>query len=154
MQLSRNEARTSDNQTEGIPMKLQPRISVADLASGDIADAPSCRPKIFSASPPRHLPANGWLCIWMCGKVVRTCWPGCATKINLEELDMRFMFLPCLSAPDSQSSSKMKRTGRSFSLEANRREGVRPRIVRPLNDALSKHANHPRVIFVDSVNLD
>jgi hypothetical protein len=45
-----------------------------------------------------------------------------------------------------------KGTGRSFSVEAKRREGTRLRIVRLFNDALSKHANHPRVIFID-INL-
>lgn len=42
-----------------------------------------------------------------------------------------------------------KRTGRKFSVEAKRREGNRLRIVRLFNDALRKHANHARVIFID-----
>lgn len=42
-----------------------------------------------------------------------------------------------------------KRTGRRFSVEAKRREGNRPRIGRLFNDALSKQANHDRIIFID-----
>ncbi len=42
-----------------------------------------------------------------------------------------------------------RRTGRKFSVEAKRREGVRPRIGRLFNNALSKRANHRRVIFID-----
>jgi len=41
------------------------------------------------------------------------------------------------------------RTGRKFSVEANRREGNRLRIVRLFNDALRKRANHARVTFID-----
>jgi hypothetical protein len=42
-----------------------------------------------------------------------------------------------------------KRTGQKFSVEAKRREGNWLRIVRLFNDALRKHANHARVIFID-----
>jgi hypothetical protein len=42
-----------------------------------------------------------------------------------------------------------RKTGKRFSVEAKRREGYRPRIGRLFNDALSKRANHPRVIFID-----
>jgi hypothetical protein len=42
-----------------------------------------------------------------------------------------------------------RRTGRKFSVDAKRREGNRPRIGRLFNDALSKRANHDRVIFID-----
>lgn len=42
-----------------------------------------------------------------------------------------------------------KRTGKRFSVEAKRREGSRPRIGRLFNDALSKNANHERIIFID-----
>jgi len=42
-----------------------------------------------------------------------------------------------------------KRTGKRFSVEAKRREGYRPRIGHLFNDALSKHANHDRIIFID-----
>lgn len=42
-----------------------------------------------------------------------------------------------------------KRTGKRFSVEAKRREGNRPRIGRLFNDALSKNANHERIIFID-----
>lgn len=42
-----------------------------------------------------------------------------------------------------------RRTGKKFSVEAKRREGIRPRIGRLFNNALSKHANHTRVIFID-----
>jgi len=42
-----------------------------------------------------------------------------------------------------------KRTGKRFSVEAKRREGRRVRVGRLFNDALSKHANHERVIFID-----
>lgn len=40
-------------------------------------------------------------------------------------------------------------TGKRFSVEAKRREGRRPRIGALFNDAISKHANHARVIFID-----
>jgi hypothetical protein len=43
-------------------------------------------------------------------------------------------------------------TGRRFSVEAKRREGARPRIGHLFNDALSKRANHERIVFID-VNL-
>lgn len=42
-----------------------------------------------------------------------------------------------------------RRTGKKFSVEAKRREGARPRIGHLFNNALSKHANHTRVIFID-----
>jgi hypothetical protein len=41
------------------------------------------------------------------------------------------------------------KTGRSFSVEVKRRQGRRVRIGRLFNDAISKHAKHPRVIFID-----
>jgi hypothetical protein len=41
------------------------------------------------------------------------------------------------------------RTGRSFSVEVKRRQGRRGRIGGLFNDAISKHAKHPRVIFID-----
>lgn len=40
-------------------------------------------------------------------------------------------------------------TGKQFSVEAKRREGRRPRIGSLFNDAISKHAEHKRVIFID-----
>jgi hypothetical protein len=40
-------------------------------------------------------------------------------------------------------------TGKRFSVEAKRREGRRPRIGSLFNDAISKHADHERVIFID-----
>ena len=40
-------------------------------------------------------------------------------------------------------------TGKQFSVEAKRREGSRLRIGTLFNDAISKHANHKRVIFID-----
>ncbi len=40
-------------------------------------------------------------------------------------------------------------TGQRFSVEAKRREGRRPRIGSLFNDAISKHADHERVIFID-----
>jgi hypothetical protein len=40
-------------------------------------------------------------------------------------------------------------TGKRFSVEAKRREGRRPRIGSLFNDAISKHADHKRVIFID-----
>jgi len=40
-------------------------------------------------------------------------------------------------------------TGKRFSVEAKRREGRRLRIGSLFNDALSKHADHERVIFID-----
>lgn len=42
-----------------------------------------------------------------------------------------------------------KRTGKRFSVEAKRREGNRPRIGRLFNDALTKNANHERIVFID-----
>ena len=42
-----------------------------------------------------------------------------------------------------------RRTGKKFSVEAKRREGKRLRLGRPFNDALSKQANHTRVVFMD-----
>lgn len=42
-----------------------------------------------------------------------------------------------------------RRTGKRFSVEAKRREGHRVRIGRLFNNALSKHANHSRIIFID-----
>jgi hypothetical protein len=47
-----------------------------------------------------------------------------------------------------------RRTGKRFSVEAKRREGERLRIGRLFNGALSKHANHERVIFIDVNTLD
>jgi len=41
-------------------------------------------------------------------------------------------------------------TGQRFSVEAKRREGARFRIGRLFNDAILKHANHKRVIFIDT----
>ena len=40
-------------------------------------------------------------------------------------------------------------TGQRFSVEAKRREGRRPRIGSLFNDAISKHADYKRVIFID-----
>jgi hypothetical protein len=40
-------------------------------------------------------------------------------------------------------------TGKTFSVEAKRREGKRLRLSRLFNDALSKQANHTRVVFMD-----
>jgi hypothetical protein len=42
-----------------------------------------------------------------------------------------------------------RRTGMLFSVEAKRREGHRVRIGRLFNNALSKPANHARIIFID-----
>jgi hypothetical protein len=42
-----------------------------------------------------------------------------------------------------------RKTGRRFSVEAKRREGRRIRIGQLFNNALSKNANHERVIFLD-----
>jgi SEC-C motif len=47
-----------------------------------------------------------------------------------------------------------KRTGKQFSVEAKRREGSRLRVGHLFNDALSKHAKHIRVIFIDVNMLD
>lgn len=41
------------------------------------------------------------------------------------------------------------RTGKRFSVEAKRREGRRLRVGSLFNDAISKHAEHDRVIFID-----
>jgi hypothetical protein len=46
-------------------------------------------------------------------------------------------------------TTTFRRTGKRFSVEAKRREGHRVRIGRLFNNALSKHANHSRVIFID-----
>jgi hypothetical protein len=45
-----------------------------------------------------------------------------------------------------------KRTGKRFSVEAKRREGTRFPVGHLLNAALSKHANHKRIVFID-VNM-
>jgi hypothetical protein len=42
-----------------------------------------------------------------------------------------------------------RRTGKRFSVEAKRREGHRIRIGHLFNSALSKNANHERIIFID-----
>lgn len=42
-----------------------------------------------------------------------------------------------------------RRTGKKFSVEAKRREGRRLRLGRLFNDALSKQADHARVVFMD-----
>ncbi len=42
-----------------------------------------------------------------------------------------------------------RRTGKRFSVEAKRRERNRVRIGQLFNNALSKHANHTRIIFID-----
>lgn len=49
-------------------------------------------------------------------------------------------------------TAKYRRTGKRFSVEAKRREGHRERIGRLFNGALSKQANHTRVVFID-INL-
>ena len=46
-------------------------------------------------------------------------------------------------------SATYRRTGKSFSVEAKRSQGKRNRLGRLFHNALSKHANHPRVIFID-----
>ena len=47
-----------------------------------------------------------------------------------------------------------RRTGKRFSVEAKRREGRRLRIGHLFNDALTKRANHTRVIFIDVNSRD
>jgi hypothetical protein len=47
-----------------------------------------------------------------------------------------------------------RRTGRRFSVEAKRRGGRGFRIGRLFNSALSKHANHQRIIFIDANTRD
>jgi SEC-C motif len=42
-----------------------------------------------------------------------------------------------------------RKTGRSFSVEAKKQESKKLRIVRLFRDALTKDANHPRVIFIE-----
>jgi len=46
-------------------------------------------------------------------------------------------------------TAKHRRTGKQFSVEAKRREGHRVRIGTLFNSALTKNANHQRVIFID-----
>jgi hypothetical protein len=53
------------------------------------------------------------------------------------------------SSSHCEFTATHNRTERSFSVEAKKREGTRPRIVRLFHDALSKRANHDRVIFID-----
>jgi hypothetical protein len=53
------------------------------------------------------------------------------------------------SSSHCEFTATHSRTGRSFSVEAKKREGVRPRIVRLFNNALDKQAKHARVIFID-----
>lgn len=53
------------------------------------------------------------------------------------------------STTHCEFTATYKRTGKRFSVEAKRREGNRPRIGHLFNEALSKHANHDRIIFID-----
>jgi hypothetical protein len=46
-------------------------------------------------------------------------------------------------------SATYARTGRRFSVEAKRCSGNKIKLGRQLNRALAKHANHPRVVFID-----
>jgi hypothetical protein len=46
-------------------------------------------------------------------------------------------------------SATYRRTGKSFSVEAKRSEHKRNRLGHLFHNALSKHANHPRVVFID-----
>jgi hypothetical protein len=41
-------------------------------------------------------------------------------------------------------------TGAKFSVEAKRREGTRLKVNKLLHSALTKHADHPRIVFVDT----
>lgn len=41
-------------------------------------------------------------------------------------------------------------TGRKFSVEAKRREGAKLNINKLLHSALAKHAEHPRIVFIDT----
>lgn len=53
------------------------------------------------------------------------------------------------STTHCEFTATYKRTGKKFSVEAKRREGTRDRIVHLLNNALSKHANFERIVFID-----
>ena len=41
-------------------------------------------------------------------------------------------------------------SGATYSVEAKRREGVRMKINRQIYRALSKHSDHPRIVFIDT----
>lgn len=66
--------------------------------------------------------------------------------IEIEDEDDR-------STSHCEFTATHKRTGKAFSVEAKRREGTegstQVRIGRLFRRALSKHANHPRIIFID-----
>lgn len=53
------------------------------------------------------------------------------------------------SSSHCEFTATHKRTGRKYSVEAKHRGGNRFRIGRRLNDALAKHANYERVIFIE-----
>lgn len=53
------------------------------------------------------------------------------------------------STTHCEFTATYRRTGKRFSVEAKRREGKRPRIGHLFNDALSKNANHERIVFID-----
>jgi hypothetical protein len=84
--------------------------------------------------------------------------PGARYEIHVAGIFARAGFTIDFEDEDDRSTTHCeftathKRTGRSFSVEAKRREGTRDRIGRLFRRSLSKHANHPRVIFID-INL-
>lgn len=53
------------------------------------------------------------------------------------------------SSTHCEFTATYPKTGRSFSVEVKRRQGRRVRIGGLFNGAISKHAKHPRVIFID-----
>ena len=53
------------------------------------------------------------------------------------------------STTHCEFTATYRRTGKRFSVEAKRREGHRIRIGRLFDKALSKHANHQRIVFID-----
>jgi hypothetical protein len=53
------------------------------------------------------------------------------------------------STTHCEFTASHRTTGKKFSVEAKRREGRRLRLGRLFNDALSKQANHTRVVFMD-----
>jgi hypothetical protein len=56
------------------------------------------------------------------------------------------------SVTHCEFTATYRETGKRFSVEAKRRQGSKPRIGRLFNNALSKRADHDRVIFID-VNM-
>lgn len=53
------------------------------------------------------------------------------------------------SSSHCEFTATFSRTGKNFSVEAKHRTGNKFRLGRQLNRALAKHANYPRIVFID-----